>query len=75
MSLFWSGPIAIHQLAKKPGGGVLSIFSDGHVPFFRVSFSPIISRTWYPKRTFFSEAGCQNMSEGEFFLRFSCHLV
>ena len=41
---------------KIPGGGeVLSIFADGDVPFFRVSFSPIFSRTGYQKKANFLE--------------------
>ena len=37
------------------GGGYLEYLSDGDVPFFRVSFSPIFSRTGYQKEANFLE--------------------
>ena len=37
------------------GGGYLVYLSDGDVPFFRVSFSPIFSRTGYQKKASFLE--------------------
>ena len=36
-------------------GGVLSILSDGDVPFFRVSFSPLFSSAWYRSKAIFLE--------------------
>ena len=39
----------------SPGGGYLVYLSDGDVPFFRVSFSPIFSRTGYQKKASFLE--------------------
>ena len=42
-------------LPKSPGGGYLVYLSDGDVPFFRVSFSPIFSRTGYQKKANFLE--------------------
>ena len=50
-------------------GGYLVYLSDGDVPFFRVSFSAIISRTGYQKEGKFSRAGCQNMSKEECLLK------
>ena len=38
-----------------PGGGYLVYLSDGDVPFFRVSFSPIFPRTGYQKKANFLE--------------------
>ena len=38
---------------KNPGGGYLVYLSDGDVPFFRVSFSPIFSRTGYQRKANF----------------------
>ena len=37
------------------GGGYLVYLSDGDVPFFRVLFSPIFSRTWYQTKAFLPE--------------------
>ena len=37
------------------GGGYLVYLSDGGVPFFRVSFSPIFSRTGYQRKANFLE--------------------
>ena len=37
----------------RPGGRYLVYLSDGDVPFFRVSFSPIFSRTGYQKKVNF----------------------
>ena len=47
----------------SPGGG------GGYVPFFRVSFSPIFSRTGYQNKANFTGAGCQNMSKEEILLQ------
>ena len=38
-----------------PGGGYLVYLSDGDVPFFRVSFSLIFSRTGHQKKANFLE--------------------
>ena len=40
---------------KARGEGYLVYLSDGDVPFFRVSFSPIFSRTGYQKKANFLE--------------------
>ena len=40
--------------------------SDGDVPFFRVSFSPIFPGKGYQKKAIFCGASCQNMSKDEF---------
>ena len=41
---------------KYPGGGGYLVYlSDGDVPFFRVSFLPIFSRTGYQKKANFLE--------------------
>ena len=40
---------------QRPGGGYLAHLSDGDVPFFRVSFSSIFSRTGYQKNANFLE--------------------
>ena len=44
-------------MVKHPvgGGGYLVYLSDGDVPFFRVSFSPIFSRTGYQTKANFLE--------------------
>ena len=39
----------------EPWGGYLVYLSDGDVSFFRVSFSPIFSRTGYQKKANFLE--------------------
>ena len=41
--------------AYAGGGGYLVYLSDGDVSFFRVSFSPIFSRTGYQKKANFLE--------------------
>ena len=41
--------------SSTPGGGYLVYLSDGDVPFFRLSFSPIFSKTGYPKKANFLE--------------------
>ena len=38
-----------------PRGGYLVYLTDGDVPFFRVSFSPIFTRTGYQKKANFLE--------------------
>ena len=43
------------NLEKYPGGGYLVYLTDGDVPFFRVSFSAIFSRTGYQKNANFLE--------------------
>ena len=40
---------------RPPGGRYFVYLSDGDVPFFRVSFSPIFSRTGYQKKANFLE--------------------
>ena len=45
----------VHQGSYSRGGGYLVYLSDGDVPFFRVSFSPIFSRTGYQKKANFLE--------------------
>ena len=47
--------LADHPGSEDPGGGYLVYLSDGDVPFFRVSFSPIFSRTGYQKKANFLE--------------------
>ena len=39
----------------KSRGGYLVYLTDGDVPFFRVSFSPIFTRTGYQKKANFLE--------------------
>ena len=60
----WSKPCAFkssafltQSLTRNYGspGGYLVYLSDGDVPFFRVSFSPIFSRTGYQKKANFLE--------------------
>ena len=43
------------ERAEIPGEGYLEYLSDGDVPFFRVSFSPIFPRTGYQKKANFLE--------------------
>ena len=43
------------QYSITARGGYLVYLSDGDVPFFRVSFSPIFSRTGYQKKANFLE--------------------
>ena len=46
--------IATGVFPDSAGGGEYLVYlSDGDVPFFRVSFSPIFSRTGYQKRANF----------------------
>ena len=47
----------------------LVYLSDGDVPYFRVSFSTILSRTRYQKEGKFSGAGCQNMLKEKILLQ------
>ena len=44
-----------HPSENLRGGGYLVYLSYGDVPFFRVSFSPISSRTGYQKKANFLE--------------------
>ena len=46
-----------------PGGVYLS---DGDVPFFRVSFSPIFSRTGYQTKANFLEQVVKTCQKGKF---------
>ena len=52
-------PIHVHALCQKNAllswreGGYLVHVSDGKVPFLRVSFLPIFSRTGYQKKAIF----------------------
>ena len=62
-----------------PGrGGYLVYLSDGDVPFFRVSFSPIFSRTGYQKKASFLEQvvkTCQKrnfVTTGYYLVKFLC---
>ena len=54
--------------AKRAGGGgrYLVYFSDGDVPFFRVSFSPIFSRMAYQNRAVFLAPVVKKCQEGKF---------
>ena len=45
----------LRMIASRGGGRYLVYLSDGDVPFFRVSFSPIFSRTGYQKKANFLE--------------------
>ena len=46
---------AMTKISCVPKGGYLVHLSDGDVPFFRVSFSPIFPRTGYQKKAHFLE--------------------
>ena len=48
-------PTGTKKDPRAVGGGYLVYLSDGDVPFFRVSFSPIFSRTGYQKKANFRE--------------------
>ena len=56
-------------LLLPKGGGVLSILSDGNVPFFRVSFLPIFSRTGYQKKANFLEQVVKKCKKKEILLQ------
>ena len=43
------------RVRTRGGGGYLLYLSDGDVPFFRVSFLPISSRTGYQRKANFLE--------------------
>ena len=47
--------IHLSCIDRYPPGGDLAYLSDGDVPFFRVSFSPIFCRTGYQKKANFLE--------------------
>ena len=49
-----------------PGGRYLVYLSDGDVPFFRVSFSPIFSRTGYQKKENFLEQVVETCQKRKF---------
>ena len=52
-----------------PGVEVLGLFVRRDAPFFRVSFSPILSqRAGLSKEGNFSGVGCQNLSKGQVLL-------
>ena len=55
MSLFTSEHLSPITQYFSGGGGYLVYLSDRDVPFFRVSFSPIFSRTGYQKKANFLE--------------------
>ena len=50
------------------GGGYLVYLSDGDVPFFRVSFSPIFSITGYQKKANFLEQVVKTCQRRKFLL-------
>ena len=60
------------------GGGYLVYLSDGDVPFFRLSFSPIFLRTGYQKTANFLELvvkTCQKenfVTTGYYLVKFLC---
>ena len=59
----------------RRGGGYLVYLSDGNVPFFRVSFSPIFSRTGYQKKANFPEQvvkTCQKRKFCYYLVKFLC---
>ena len=47
----------IFECSPRGGGGYLVCLSDGDVPFFRVSFSPIFSRIGYHLKAKILEQG------------------
>ena len=53
-------------MVSSRGGGYLVYLSDGDVPFFRVSFSPIFSRTGYQKKANFLEQVVKHVKRGNF---------
>ena len=53
-------------MSSIPGGGYLVYSSGGDVPFFRVSFSPIFSRTEHQKKANFLEQVVKNVKRGNF---------
>ena len=54
------------MLGKCRGGGYLEYLSDGKVPFCRVSFSLIFSRTGYQKKVIFLELVVKTCQKGNF---------
>ena len=57
-----------HQNAwnTRGGGGYLAYLSDGDVPFFRVSFSPIFSKTGSQNTGRFLEHLVKTCKKGKF---------
>ena len=53
-------------LNTRGGGGYLLYLSNGDVPFFRVSFSPILSRTGYQKKANFLKQVVKTCQRGNF---------
>ena len=47
--------LGLPRQVPSPGGGYLVYLSDGDVPFFTVSFSPIFPRTGNQKKASFLE--------------------
>ena len=52
----------------------MAYLSDGDVPSFRVSFSPILSRTGYQQKANFLEPVVKTCQKGKF-VRSGCYLV
>ena len=69
------------NLLSSQGGIYLVYLSEGNVPFFWVSFSPIFSRTEYQKKAVFLELDVKDAKRGNFvrlgycFVQFSCCAV
>ena len=55
-----------NKIPRAGGGGYLVYLSDGDVPFFRVSFSPIFSRTGYQKKANFLEQVVKTCQQRKF---------
>ena len=63
-------PCIIFQSETPGGEGYLVYLSDGDVAFFRVSFSPIFSRTGYQKKENFLEQVVKTCQKRKF-----CYIV